>query len=52
MSAVDVSIQACGWPEIKAWILSFGKHAELLEPKDKRKEIRDEIAAAAKSYQS
>ncbi|MBI5491267.1 MAG: WYL domain-containing protein [Deltaproteobacteria bacterium] len=49
--AVDVGIQACGWPEIKAWILSFGRHAELLEPKDKRKELRDETAATARRYQ-
>ena len=47
---VDVRITACGWPEIKAWVLSWGPHAELLAPKDKRKELAQEAAALAKLY--
>jgi len=48
--SVDVHIRAAGWPEIKGWVLSYGKYAELISPKDKRKEIAKELADAAKAY--
>ena len=31
-----------GWFDVKKWILSYGADAELLEPADKRKEIKQE----------
>ena len=48
--SVDVHIRAAGWPEIKGWILSYGKYAELISPKDKRAELARELADAAKIY--
>jgi predicted DNA-binding transcriptional regulator YafY len=49
--SIDVRFRASGWPEIKGWILGYGKYAELLAPKDKRKELARELADAAKQYQ-
>ena len=43
-------MKASGWPEIKTWVLGFGADAELLEPKEKRKELRQELAAAGERY--
>lgn len=36
--------------EIKQWILSFGRHAEVIAPDPLREELRDEIAAMARAY--
>ncbi len=36
--------------EIKRWILSFGKRAEVLEPESLRQEILDELAALFARY--
>jgi predicted DNA-binding transcriptional regulator YafY len=47
---VEVRIQASGWPEIKTWVLGFGADAELLEPKERRKEISQELVAASARY--
>ena len=37
--------------EIKQWILSFGRHAEAIAPKELRQELRNECAEMAKRYQ-
>jgi proteasome accessory factor B len=47
---VEIALQAAGWPEIRAWILSYGEHAELLEPAVRREELGRELAATAKRY--
>lgn len=47
---LEVTIRASGWPEIRAWILSYGIYAELLEPAARRAELRAELRAMAKAY--
>ncbi|NMC69276.1 MAG: WYL domain-containing transcriptional regulator [Myxococcales bacterium] len=47
---IEVRLRASGWPEIRAWILSYGEHAELLEPAARRDEIRRELAAMVERY--
>ena len=47
---IDVSFHAAGWPEIRAWVLSYGEHAELIEPVARRKEIVKELAATEAKY--
>jgi len=47
---VEVRLRASGWPEIKSWILAYGADAELVEPKEKRKEIREELMTACARY--
>ncbi len=36
--------------EIKRWILSFGQHAEVLEPESLREDLRDELGQMARLY--
>ena len=36
--------------EIKRWILSFGRHAVVLEPEELRREIREELGAMSAAY--
>lgn len=39
-------------PEIKSWLLSWGKQVEVLEPQDLREEIKAELQAGLQQYQS
>ena len=39
-----------GTREIKAWILSFGRHAEVLGPEELRGEIGEEVGLLSRAY--
>ena len=45
-----ISFEAGGKMEIISWLLSFGEHAELLEPEDLRDEVAGKIAEMALQY--
>jgi len=47
---IEIRFQASGWPEIRAWVLSYGEHAELIEPAQRRKEIARELDVMRKRY--
>jgi predicted DNA-binding transcriptional regulator YafY len=47
---IIVSFTAGGRMEIMAWILSFGLHAEVLEPAELREEVGRNVAAMARAY--
>jgi proteasome accessory factor B len=47
---IEVAFHAAGWPEIRAWVLSYGEHAELIEPAARRKEIEKEVGAMVRRY--
>jgi proteasome accessory factor B len=48
---IEITLRAAGWPELRAWVLSYGKHAELVEPANRRREIASELAAARGKYE-
>jgi predicted DNA-binding transcriptional regulator YafY len=40
-----------GRRDVKAWVLSFGKDALLLEPEDMKKDIRSELEKSLEAMQ-
>ncbi len=48
--SIILTMDTSGWYDVKKMILSFGAEAELLEPADKRKEIKEAIKKAAALY--
>jgi len=48
--SVLLSFEAAGSLEILAWILSFGPHADLLEPTELRKELKRQIKGLREIY--
>jgi proteasome accessory factor B len=49
---VEVRFCASGWPEIRAWVFSYGCFAELVEPTGRRREIAGELEAVVARYSS
>ncbi len=49
---VTVSFQASGQLELVSWILSYGMHAEVLEPPDLRLEVKRQIKEMRQFYRS
>jgi predicted DNA-binding transcriptional regulator YafY len=48
--SIILSMTTSGWFDVKKWILSYGADAELLEPADKRKELKKEAKQLALLY--
>ncbi|MBI5486078.1 MAG: WYL domain-containing transcriptional regulator [Deltaproteobacteria bacterium] len=48
---IDIRFRAGGWPEIRAWVLRYGRHAELIEPAERRVEIEEELTGALDCYE-
>lgn len=48
--AVLLCFEASGTLEILAWVLSFGSHAELLEPPELRRELRKQVKGMKEIY--
>jgi len=48
--SIILSMTTSGWFEVKKWLLSYGADAELLEPADKRKELKEEAKQLANLY--
>jgi len=44
--------QLDGTREIKAWVLSFGRHAEVLGPEKLREEMREEVELLSRVYET
>lgn len=49
--SIIVRMKIGGLGEVKRWALSFGKHAEVLEPESLREEIREELEECRKQYE-
>lgn len=41
---------ASGLGEVKRWVMQYGPHAEVLEPESLRREVAEELRAAARRY--
>ena len=48
--SVEVLLRCAITPELKQWILGFGPDAEVLEPEDLRRDVRDALEQAARRY--
>jgi proteasome accessory factor B len=48
--SIILELELGGLEEIERWILSWGKHARVLAPKELATHIRDEASAIAKLY--
>jgi len=48
--SIILSMNTSGWWDIKRWVLSYGAEAKVLEPKELRNYIRDELKASIDSY--
>ena len=49
---VTVEFDAAGQMELVSWILSYGLHAEVLEPAELRKEVKRQVKALREMYRS
>jgi predicted DNA-binding transcriptional regulator YafY len=49
--AIVLTMNTSGWHDVRQWILSFGSDAVLLEPADKRDEIKDIIKQTTVLYE-
>lgn len=49
--SIILTMNTSGWYDVKKWILSFGPDAELLEPVDKRQEMKQAIKQTVALYQ-
>jgi proteasome accessory factor B len=47
---VTVEFEAAGEKELVSWILSYGAHAEVLEPPELRKEVRRQVKEMREFY--
>jgi len=45
-----LELETSGRWDVRRWVLSFGRGAELLEPSDLREEIREELAETVGRY--
>jgi predicted DNA-binding transcriptional regulator YafY len=48
--SVILEMETCGWLDVKKWVLSYGMHAEVLEPKEMREEIGQELKTCIGKY--
>jgi predicted DNA-binding transcriptional regulator YafY len=48
--SIILEMKTCGWLDIKRWVLSYGMHAEVLEPQQMRNEILEELTKSLRQY--
>jgi proteasome accessory factor B len=49
---LTLEFEACGEMELVAWILSYGMHAEVLEPPELRQEVKRQVREMRQYYRS
>jgi predicted DNA-binding transcriptional regulator YafY len=47
-----LEMETTGWFDVKKWVLSYGRQAEVLEPKEMRDEILEEMKTCVEKYGS
>ena len=48
--SIILEMETCGWLDVKKWVLSYGVQAEVLEPKEMREEIVEELKTCIEKY--
>ena len=48
--SIVINIKTSGWFDLKRWVLSFGKDAEVLAPENLREEINRDIQKLTRLY--
>ena len=49
--SIILTMTTSGMWDVKRWVLSYGEHAEVMEPEELKEEIAEELKAACKKYQ-
>lgn len=50
--SLTLEMETSGWLDVKRWVLSYGKDAEVLEPAKMREEIAEELKQCLGRYAS
>jgi predicted DNA-binding transcriptional regulator YafY len=50
-NSIILTMTTSGWFDVRKWLLSFGADAELLEPDDKRDEMRKAVRDLVDLYE-
>ena len=48
--SIILEMETLGWLDVKRWVLSYGRHAEVLEPIGMRQEIVEELQNSLQQY--
>ena len=48
--SIVLDMETSGWFDVKKWVLSYGRHALVLEPKEMADEILEEVETVARKY--
>ena len=48
--SIVLEMETSGWLDVKRWVLSYGAHAEVLEPKEMREELFEELKTCFGRY--
>ena len=48
--SIILSMSTSGWWDVKSWVLSYGRHAKVLQPEELKNEVHGELNSATFQY--